>query len=721
MVALCLSLCMSKKKSVRACVAGLVFACALVSGSSLATQADSVITTITVGRSPQGVAVNPAGTFAYVTNADDDTVSKIDLAAGTVVATINISAPDVNDYPHDVAINPAGTFAYVTNFWGTVSKINLATNTVDATIQAAVVADYRYRDRPFSLAINPAGTFAYVTIYSNNGQENGTVSKINLATDTVVARVTVGLSPTRLAIDSAGTFAYVTNAGSNTVSKINLATDTVVATIEVGVAPYGIAIDPAGTFAYVADGEAVSKINLATNTVVASITKPRSVLLPAGNSFSLAINPAGTFAYLANQSNSTVSKINLTTFSFGPSIAVGTEPIGVAIDPAGTFAYVTINTGTVSKIALIAADDPQSITFSAVGTQLLGVQTVALNATASSSLAVAFTSATRSVCTVSGSTVTLVAPGSCTIRANQAGGSGWAAAPQVSRTFTILLSPPSGEVGVSIENGDSYTNSKQVTLNLVWPEYATAVRISNDGGFASSKTQTKDLDASIAWELDDSVKGIYTKVVYVRFNGVANPRETYTDDIILDTTAPTITSTAASTGTSTITLSLAATDDITGVDNIQIMAGSTTITKNYATNVSVPLANLGLVVSTSSINAMSVANLTSLSLTKIKVRVSDSAGNWTSWRTVSVSGKALAPKLTSKISASPAAVAWYAGLAVPTGAKVLLKVSSSTAAICRVAGTTLKGLKVGSCKVTVTVTPKKSAATSKTVTLKVTK
>jgi hypothetical protein len=209
--------------------------------------------------------------------------------------------------------------------------------------------------------------------------------------------------------------------------------------------------------------------------------------------------------------------------------------------------------------------------------------------------------------------------------------------------------------------------------------------------------------------------------VYVRFNGVADTTKTYTDDIVLDTTAPTITSTDASTGTSTITLSLAATDDITGVDNIQIMAGDTTVTKNYATDVSVPLANLGLVVSTSSINSMSVPTAKSLSLTTIKVRVSDSAGNWTRWRTVSVSGKALAPKLTRKISASPAVVAWYAGLAVPTGAKILLKVSPSTAAICRVAGTTLKGLKVGSCKVTVTVKPKKGTATSKTVTLKVTK
>ena len=59
---------MSQKKSVRVCVAGLVFACALVGTSSMTTQADSVSTTITVGDAPYAVAINPAGTFAYVAN-----------------------------------------------------------------------------------------------------------------------------------------------------------------------------------------------------------------------------------------------------------------------------------------------------------------------------------------------------------------------------------------------------------------------------------------------------------------------------------------------------------------------------------------------------------------------------------------------------------------------------------------------------------------------------
>jgi YVTN family beta-propeller protein len=73
-----------------------------------------------------------------VTNADDNTVSVIETASNTVVATI-----PVGQVPTGVAITPDGTRAYVTNFCGrvtcadsdfTVSVIDTARNTVVSTI-----------------------------------------------------------------------------------------------------------------------------------------------------------------------------------------------------------------------------------------------------------------------------------------------------------------------------------------------------------------------------------------------------------------------------------------------------------------------------------------------------------------------------------------------------------------------------------------------------------
>ena len=62
---------------------------------------------------------------------------------------------------------------------------------------------------------------------------------------------------------------------------------------------------------------------------------------------------------------------------------------------------------------------------------------VTLQATASSGLPVSFRSATPLVCTVSGTIVTTVAAGVCTITASQAGNTEFAAAPDRARAFQI--------------------------------------------------------------------------------------------------------------------------------------------------------------------------------------------------------------------------------------------------------------------------------------------
>ena len=53
---------------------------------------------------------------------------------------------------------------------------------------------------------------------------------------------------------------------------------------------------------------------------------------------------------------------------------------------------------------------------------------------------VVFSSLTPSVCSVGGSSVSLIAVGACTLAANQAAGGGYASAPQVTQTFTVLSS-----------------------------------------------------------------------------------------------------------------------------------------------------------------------------------------------------------------------------------------------------------------------------------------
>ena len=78
-----------------------------------------------------------------------------------------------------------------------------------------------------------------------------------------------------------------------------------------------------------------------------------------------------------------------------------------------------------------------TITFAALPSRALGSGTFNLAATASSGLTVAYVSTTTGVCTVSGTTVSLLAVGNCSITANQSGNSNFAAAAPVSQTFAI--------------------------------------------------------------------------------------------------------------------------------------------------------------------------------------------------------------------------------------------------------------------------------------------
>ena len=70
--------------------------------------------------------------------------------------------------------------------------------------------------------------------------------------------------------------------------------------------------------------------------------------------------------------------------------------------------------------------------------------------------------------------------------------------------------------------------------------------------------------------------------------------------------------------------------------------------------------------------------------------------------------------------ASAKSIAIFAKIPVLSKSKVSLKVLSGYTKFCKVSSTTLRGLKNGTCKIKVTVTPIKGKATSKTVTLTVT-
>ena len=229
------------------------------------TTGNTVVKTIGVGLSPQGVAVNPAAGRLYVANSGSNTLTVIDTSSNTMVTNINVGS-----VPRGVAVNPATSRAYVANSGSnTLSVIDTIGNTVVATIPVG--------NGPRSVAVNPTSNNVYVT---NNG--GNTLSVIDTSSNTVVATVNVGTGPQGVAVNSSANRVYVANSGSGTLSVVDASGNTVVATVNVGVGPQGVAVNPSANRVYVANGgsNTISVIDTSSNTVVATVnvgTGPKEV------------------------------------------------------------------------------------------------------------------------------------------------------------------------------------------------------------------------------------------------------------------------------------------------------------------------------------------------------------------------------------------------------------------------------------------------------------
>ncbi|MFZ3161667.1 MAG: cytochrome c [Rhodoferax sp.] len=103
----------------------------------------------------------------------------------------------------------------------------------------------------------------------------------------------------------------------------------------------------------------------------------------------------------------------------------------VTADNIATYLANGIGSGTGTAL------QTQSITFASPGDQTMGVATPVLAATATSGLPVTITSTPPAVCTVANTTLTLVAPGTCSLRASQGGDAAYNAAVPVVNTLTV--------------------------------------------------------------------------------------------------------------------------------------------------------------------------------------------------------------------------------------------------------------------------------------------
>jgi YVTN family beta-propeller protein len=204
-----------------------------------------VVARIPVLGKPAGIAMSHDGRTAYVTSTEGKYVSVIDTASRNIVAKITI--PDT-----PLGIAAAGRFIYVAGFYQPrLYKIDLATGTIAATVEVGA--------SPSGVAVTPDGAMI-VTADRDDNQ----ISIIDAKTFARKGIVKVGTHPFGVTIDARGARAYTANVESNDVSVVDLAAGTLLGSVAVGKRPYAVALAKGRGFSTDQYGGTVSVFDLAT-------------------------------------------------------------------------------------------------------------------------------------------------------------------------------------------------------------------------------------------------------------------------------------------------------------------------------------------------------------------------------------------------------------------------------------------------------------------------
>ena len=214
-------------------------------------------------------------------------------------------------------------------------------------------------------------------------------------------------------------------------------------------------------------GTTVSHIAMGTCTIAANQAGNATYAAAPQKTQSYTVTPGSqsiTFAALANKAYGSAPFTLSATASSGLVVAFSSGTNGVctvSTNPGTLVATVTlVGAGTCSIIAnqggntryysappvtqsFTVSSLSQTISFAALAGRTYSTTAFSVSATATSGLAVAFSSSTKGVCTVSGNSVSLTGIGTCTLNANQPGNGGYTAAPQVSQSFIVTQAPQS--------------------------------------------------------------------------------------------------------------------------------------------------------------------------------------------------------------------------------------------------------------------------------------
>jgi sugar lactone lactonase YvrE len=362
---------------------------------------------------PSAVAVDSSGNV-YIADTGHNTIQQWNVAMQQLIPLISSNL----NVPLGVAVDADGNVYIADSKNQAIEEWSAATQQLTTVVSGL--------SQPSGVAVDSTGNLYFSDIVANE------VEEWNAGTQMVTPLASGLNNPSAVAVDGSGNV-YFSDTGNQAIKKWSAATGQVNALVSSGlVSPYGVAVDGADNV-YFADAGAFTLSEM-PNAYAGPPSLTESS--PAGSDASLPVVPAtepltGIFAPTSDQSWLTIGTVasGIVNFSFTGNTSATARVAHVSVLGQQI---------TVTQSGLTA----QTISFGPLSNQVYGTAPFAVSATASSGLTVSFASLTTAVCTVSGTTVTLVEAGACTIQATQPGNATYAAATAVNQTFQVTKATP---------------------------------------------------------------------------------------------------------------------------------------------------------------------------------------------------------------------------------------------------------------------------------------
>jgi YVTN family beta-propeller protein len=293
------------------------------------------------------------------------TLEVIDLASGETAGSIRASAFT----PHEVAATPDGRRAYLPiysdAFLGDPGTDGRAIDVVDLVdLRPADGFALDFASRPHLPLMGTDGRLYVGT------ELDESVSVFDPSSGVRVARLPTGRPQSHMFVLSPdGSRAYSTNVDTGTVSVIDVASETLVDVIEVAGKIQRISISPDGSTVFTADQESprLAAIDVGTRDI-------SWIDLPS-TGFGSAVTSDGTTLVVALRWTNQFGLIELAGRTLGAVVDVPAHPQAIVIHPEGRFAYsacaeadqvveVDLHTGAVSR-TFDTAQQPDGICWAA--------------------------------------------------------------------------------------------------------------------------------------------------------------------------------------------------------------------------------------------------------------------------------------------------------------------------------------------------------------------